>query len=230
MIFDPIYLLFTAPALLLSLWASFKTRSAFKKYSRVRVSTGMTGREAAARLLASGGISDVEIKPIRGQMTDHYNPLDKSLALSEPVYDQPSIAAVGVACHEAGHALQHATGYGPLKVRSMMAKPAGIGSQIGFYVMFLGLGLQSVGMFQIGAVLFSLFVVFTLVTLPVEFDASRRAKQLAVAQGIVSPQEREGIDRVLNAAALTYVAAAASSILTLLYFLMRAGLLGGNRE
>jgi len=230
MIFDPLYLVLMAPGLVLSLWASYKTRSAFKKYSRVRTASGITGREAAARMLAMNGIRDVEIKAVRGQLTDHYNPLDKSLALSQGVYDQPSIAAVGVACHEAGHALQHATGYAPLKLRSLLVKPAGFGSQIGFYVMFLGLALQSTGMFQIGAILFAAFVAFTLVTLPVEFDASNRAKRLAVEQGIVSPQEREGVDRVLNAAALTYVAAAASSILTLLYFLMRAGVLGGQRD
>jgi len=156
--------------------------------------------------------------------------LSKTLALSEPVYGHPTIAAVGVACHEAGHALQHAAGYAPLKVRSLLVKPAGFGSQLGFYVMFAGLAFQSAGMFQIGAILFSAFVLFTLVTLPVEFDASSRAKRLAVEQGILSPQELAGMSRVLDAAALTYVAAAASSILTLLYFLMRAGVLGSQRD
>ena len=230
MFFDPVYLAFMIPGLLLSLWASFKTQSAFRRYSQVRTARGVTGAQAAAMLLERAGLRDVEVKPTRGMLTDHYNPLTKTLALSEGVYSQPSIAAVGVACHEAGHALQHAEGYAPLKLRSLLVKPASFGSQIGFYVMFAGLLFQSAGMFQIGAILFSAFVVFTLITLPVEFDASNRAKRLAVEQGILAPQEREGMDRVLNAAALTYVAAAASSILTLLYFLMRAGVLGGQRD
>jgi len=230
MFFDPLYLALMIPGVLLSLWASYKTRSAFTRYSRVRTASGITGREAAARVLALGGIRDVQIKPVRGQLTDHYNPLDKTLALSQGVYDQPSIAAVGVACHEAGHALQHATGYAPLKVRSLLVKPASFGSQLGFYVMLFGLIFQWGGMFQIGAILFAAFVLFTLVTLPVEFDASNRAKRLAVEHGLLSPQEREGMARVLDAAALTYVAAAASSILTLLYFLIRAGVLGGSRD
>jgi hypothetical protein len=181
-------------------------------------------------MLALGGVRDVQIKPVRGQLTDHYNPLDRTLGLSQGVYDQPSIAAVGVACHEAGHALQHAAGYAPLKLRSLLVKPASFGSQLGFYVMFFGLAFQWGQMFQIGAILFAAFVAFTLITLPVEFDASNRAKRLAVEQGILSPREREGVDRVLDAAALTYVAAAASSVLTLLYFLMRAGVLGGQRD
>ena len=230
MFFDPLYLAFMIPGLLLSLWASFKTQSAFKRYSKVRTARGVTGAQAAAMLLERAGIRDVEVKPTGGTLTDHYNPLTKTLALSEGVYAQPSIAAVGVACHEAGHALQHAAGYAPLKLRSLLVKPASFGSQLGFYVMFGGLAFQSAGMFQIGAILFSAFVLFTLITLPVEFDASNRAKRLAVEQGILAPQEREGMDRVLNAAALTYVAAAASSILTLLYFLMRAGVLGSQRD
>jgi Zn-dependent membrane protease YugP len=230
MFFDPLYLAFMLPGLLLSLWASFKTQSAFKRYSQVRTARGVTGAQAAAMLLERAGIRDVQIEATRGNLTDHYNPLSKKLALSEGVYGQASIAAVGVACHEAGHALQHAAGYAPLKLRSLLVKPASFGSQLGFYVMFIGLAFQSAGMFQIGAVLFSAFVLFTLITLPVEFDASNRAKRLAVEQGILAPQERAGMDRVLNAAALTYVAAAASSILTLLYFLMRAGVLGSSQR
>lgn len=220
--FDPLYMLFLAPAMILSVWASAKTQGAFRQYSRVRTATGMTGREGAARMLAEGGITDVKILPVRGTLTDHYNPVNKTLRLSQPVYNQPTIAAVGVGCHEAGHALQHATGYGPLKLRSLLAKPAGFGSKLGFYAMMAGLVMQSTGLFQLGVILFCLFVAFTLITLPVEFDASRRAKKLAVEHGIVSQREREGIDKVLDAAALTYVAAAASSVLQLLYFLTRA--------
>jgi len=230
MMFDPMYFLFLAPALALSLWASFRTKSAFNKYSRVPVSTGMTGARAAQRLLDSAGISDVKVVPHQGMLTDHYNPITKTLALSEQVYNVPSIAAVGVACHEAGHAIQHATAYKPLWLRSLLVPSANIGSTLGYLVMTFGLIMGSLHLFMVGVVLFSCVLLFQVVTLPVEFDASARAKQLAVAHGIVLPQEREGMDRVLNAAALTYVAAAVSTLLTLLYFLMRAGLLGGRRD
>jgi hypothetical protein len=230
MMFDPTYFLFLAPALALSLWASFRTKSAFNKYSRVPVSTGMTGARAAQRLLDSAGITDVKVVPHQGMLTDHYNPITKTLALSEQVYGVPSIAAVGVACHEAGHAIQHATAYKPLWLRSLLVPSANIGSTLGYLVMTFGLIMGSLQLFMVGVVLFSCVLLFQVVTLPVEFDASARAKQLAVANGIVLPQEREGMDRVLNAAALTYVAAAVSTLLTLLYFLMRAGLFGGRRD
>lgn len=230
MMFDPMYFLFLAPALALSLWASFRTKSAFNKYSRVPVSTGMTGARAAQRMLDSAGITDVKVVPHQGMLTDHYNPITKTLALSEQVYGVPSIAAVGVACHEAGHAIQHATAYKPLWLRSLLVPSANIGSTLGYLVMTFGLIMGSLQLFMVGVVLFSCVLLFQVVTLPVEFDASARAKQLAVANGIVLPQEREGMDRVLNAAALTYVAAAVSTLLTLLYFLMRAGLLGGRRD
>ena len=228
MMFDPIYLLFIAPGLLFSLWASFRTKSAFNKYSKVRVATGLTGAQAAQRMLDGAGIRDVKIVPHQGMLSDHYNPVNKTLALSEGVYGQPSIAAVGVACHEAGHAIQHQVGYKALGIRSMLVPTANIGSTVGYMVMLFGLMLSSAKMVVVGAVLFSAVLLFQIVTLPVEFDASNRAKALAVSNGIVLPQEREGMDRVLNAAALTYVAAAVSSLLTLLYFLFRAGLLGGR--
>jgi len=228
--FDPTYFLFILPGLALSLWASFKTRSAFKKYSKVRAATGLTGAQAASRLLQSAGISDVEIVRTHGHLSDHYNPVTKKLALSEPVYDQPSVAALGVACHEAGHAIQHAQKYAPLWLRSVLVPTANIGSSIGYIVMIAGLVMGSLGLFYIGAGLFSMVLLFQVVTLPVEFDASSRAKTLAFANGIVLDSEREGMAKVLNAAALTYVAAAVSTLLTLLYFLMRAGVLGGSRD
>ncbi|HPK66798.1 MAG TPA: zinc metallopeptidase, partial [Thermoanaerobaculia bacterium] len=184
----------------------------------------------AARMLAGAGITDVKIVAHRGLLTDHYNPMTKTLALSEQVYGVPSIAAVGVACHEAGHAIQHATKYAPLALRSVLVPTANIGSTLGYLVMAFGLVLASTKMVIFGALLFSAVLLFQFVTLPVEFDASARAKKLAVANGLVLPQEREGMDRVLNAAALTYVAAAVSTLLTLLYFLFRAGLLGGRRD
>ncbi len=228
MIFDPMYFVFLAPGLLLSLWASFRVKSAFKKYSKVRSVTGMTGAQAAKRLLAYAGISDVQVVATRGRLSDHYNPVTKKLALSEPVYGSNSVAAIGIACHEAGHAIQHAKNYAPLWLRSTLVPMAGIGSKLGYIVMFLGLILGNMGMFMVGVVLFSAVVLFQLVTVPVEFDATARAKRLAVEQGLILQTERVGMDRVLNAAALTYVAAAVSSLLTLVYFLMRAGLLGGR--
>ena len=224
--FDPMYLLLVAlPTMVLSMGASAMTKSAFKKYSRQRASTGLTGAEAARRMLSRAGIRDVEVVATRGYLSDHYNPTNKTLALSEAVYSQPSVAAIGVACHEAGHAIQHARSYAPLWARSALVPVAGIGSNLGLWVMIIGLFLQSGGMVGLGALLFSAVVLFQLVTLPVEFDASARAKELAFQYGLVSQQERQGVSKVLNAAALTYVAAAASSILTLLYFLFRAGLL-----
>jgi Zn-dependent membrane protease YugP len=229
MIFDPLYLVFFIPPLLLSMWASFKTRSAFKKYSKVRAMTGLTGAQAAERLMQRAGISDVTVVPTRGYLSDHYNPMTKKLALSESVYGSPSIAAVGVACHEAGHAIQHAKGYKPLALRSLLVPTAKIGSQFGYWGMLIGLFMSSTGLVLAGAAVFSGVILFQLVTLPVEFDASARAKRLAVEYGVVSSQEREGVDRVLNAAALTYVAAAIASLAQLLYFLMRSGLLGGRR-
>jgi len=228
--FDPTYLLFIAPALLLSLWASFRTKAAFNKYSRVRAARGLTGAQAARVMLDGAGIHDVQILLTQGMLTDHYNPATKTLNLSEAVYASTSIAAVGVACHEAGHAIQHAEAYKPLWLRSALVPTANIGSSVGYLVMFFGLFLHAANMVLLGATLFSAVLLFQLVTLPVELDASARAKRLAFSNGIVLEQERVGMSRVLNAAALTYVAAALSTLMTLLYFLLRAGLLGGRRD
>jgi len=228
MIFDPIYFLFILPGVALSLWASFKTKSAFKKFSRQRTANGLTGAQAAQLMLDRAGITDVEVVQTQGYLSDHYNPTNKTLALSEPVYSQPSVAAVGVACHEAGHAIQHAKNYAPLWVRSALVPTVGIGSNLGMWGMLIGLMIGMNGLIVIGAILFSAVVIFQLVTLPVEFDASNRAKALAFQHGIVTQNERGGMSKVLNAAALTYVAAAISSLLTLLYFLFRAGIFGGR--
>ena len=230
MFFDPTYFIFILPGFLLSLWASFRVKRAFKKYSQVPSARGLSGAEAAREMLAQAGIDGVQIEEAHGFLSDHYNPLTKTLALSESVYQPRSIAAIGVATHEAGHALQHARHYAPLWLRSALVPTANIGSSIGYIVMTLGILFASANMVLVGAVLFSAVLLFQLVTLPVEFDASSRAKQLIVDYGIISPHEREGVDRVLNAAALTYVAAAVSTLLTLLYFLLRAGLLGGRRD
>lgn len=231
---DPIYFLFILPGMALSMWASFRVKSAFNKYSQVRTMRGMTGAQAAREMLDRAGLHNVQVGRAHGFLSDHYNPATRSLALSEAVYDSNSIAAVGVATHEAGHAIQHAKNYGPLWLRSVLVPTANIGSSLGYIVMAIGLFLaQSSGsffLFNIGLALFSCVLLFQVVTLPVEFDATARAKRLVVDYGIVSSHEREGMDKVLNAAALTYVAAAVSTLLTLLYFLMRAGVLGGRRD
>ena len=229
MIFDPMYFLFIVPGLALSLWASYRVKSTFNKYSQVSSRSGRTGAQAAQMLLDGAGITDVRIVRSQGMLSDHYNPITKTLALSEPVHDSTSIAAIGVATHEAGHAIQHARKYAPLWVRSALVPTANIGSSIGYFVMLGGLFMSSANMVLVGAILFSAVLAFQVVTLPVEFNASSRAKALVVEHGIVSSQERQGVDRVLNAAALTYVAAAVSTLLTLLYFLWRSGLIGGRR-
>lgn len=228
MFFDPLYLMFMIPGFLLSLWASARTKSAFSKYGKVRAR--MTGAQAARSMLNQAGLYDVKVNRAQGFLSDHYNPATRSLALSPDVHDRPSIAAVGVACHEAGHAIQHANSYAPLQLRSALVPMASIGSTLSWIVIFAGAVLASAGMIQLGIVLFSATVAFQLVTLPVEFDASKRAKELVVNYGILAPQERVGVDKVLNAAAWTYVAAAVTSILTLLYFLMRFGMLGGSDD
>lgn len=222
MFFDPLYLLFMIPGMLLAFWASYRTKKAFKKYSQVRTMSGMTGAEAAAMMLSRAGISDVKIVPTKGVLSDHYNPVTKTLALSEPVYGTNSIAAVGVACHEAGHAIQHATHYAALWARSALVPAANIGSKFGYWVALIGMVMGANNMILLGAALFSLLLVFQIVTLPVEFDASARAKKLAFEHGIVTAQERDGVATVLNAAALTYVAAAVTTLLTVIYFVLRA--------
>jgi len=228
-LFDINYLLMVlVPGLLISGGASLLVRSAFNRYSKVGSQKGYTGAEAAKVMLDHADIHDVRIVPSHGFLSDHYNPTSRELALSNQVYSSRSVAAIGVACHEAGHAIQHAKHYLPLGIRSALVPMAGIGSSIGYMVMVVGLFLGPT-IVMIGAFLFAGVLLFQLVTLPVEFDATARAKRLVVEAGIVYPEERVGIDRVLNAAALTYVAAVITTLLTLLYFLMRSGLLGGRR-
>jgi Zn-dependent membrane protease YugP len=228
--FDPLYLLVMIPGLALSLWASFRVKSTFKRYSEVRARSGMSGAEAAQELLRRKGIRGVRVEPVQGFLSDHYDPSDRTLRLSPDVYHGRSLAALGVAAHEAGHALQHAAGYAPLKFRSAVVKPAMIGSNVGMIVTFVGIAINIAGMVWIGIILFSAFVVFTLITLPVEFNASSRAVAGLQQTGIISVQEAEGAGAVLRAAALTYVAAAIAAVLQLLYLLWRAGLLGGRGD
>ena len=230
-------LMVVLPGMVISGIASWMVKSAFNKYSKVPSRRGITGARAAQMLLDRAGITDVQVVPTNGYLSDHYNPTNKTLALSEPVYNSSSVAALGVATHEAGHAIQHATSYGPLWLRSALVPTVGIGSNIGMYAMMGGAALLSGGnssfgtiIFLVGVAMFSCVLLFQLVTLPVEFNASSRARQLVVEAGIIDIDERKGVDRVLTAAAMTYVAAAVQTALTLIYFLMRSGLLGGNDD
>lgn len=230
MIFDPMYLLALLPGLLLSMWASHRVKSTYRRYSEVGARSGLTGAETAHELMRRAGIRDVRIEPVQGVLSDHYDPSHKVLRLSSDVYQGRSLSAIGVAAHEAGHALQHATGYAPLELRSLVVRPAMIGSNLGITIAGIGLLLQTTAMIWLGILLFSAFVVFTLITLPVEFNASSRALATLKDTGILVGPELDGASAVLNAAAMTYVASAASAIIQLLYFVWRAGLLGGRDE
>ena len=226
-LFDPTMILVYIGALL-SLWASSKVNSTFQRYSRVRSMTGMTGAEAAKRLLQSQGIYDVTVRPVRGQLTDHYDPRTKTVNLSESVYGSTSIAAVGVAAHECGHAIQHAHGYAPMSIRAALVPVVNIGSNLSIPLIFLGVLLSwNQTLIQLGIWAFALTVIFQLVTLPVEFNASHRAIVKVEEYGLLGSEEVSGGKKVLTAAALTYVAGAASSALQLLRLIL---LYGGNRR
>lgn len=231
MYFDPLYFLFVGPGLVLALIATFKVKSTFSHYSQIKAASGITGAEAARQMLSRSGITNVTIERANGFLSDHYDPTSRTLRLSDDVYDSISLSAIGVACHEAGHALQHASAYVWLGLRSALVPATQFGS-IGSYICFL-LGMfimHNPKMMMIGIILFSITVVFSIITLPVEWDASARAKKLMVSTGIVTFREQEDAARVLNAAFLTYVASAITALLTLLYYLYRAGLLGGRRN
>lgn len=228
MAFDPVYFLFVLPGMLLAMWAQVKVSSAYAAGSRLAAASGLTGAEAAAEVLRAAGVFGVRIEPIAGQLTDHYDPRAKVLRLSEGVYGSRSLAALGIAAHEAGHAIQDASGDKALVVRNMIVPAANFGSSIFFVVILAGLLLHMMQLILLGIILFSLNVVFQLVNLPVEYDASRRARQALLSAGLVSPAEDETVKRVLGAAAWTYVAATITSILTLFYYLFRFGLLGGR--
>lgn len=225
--FNPLYLLFALPGLLLGLYAQARVKSAFAQYERVRSATGITGAQAARRILDNSGLHMVAVERVNGFLSDHYDPRQKVLRLSPQVYDTPSLAAVGVAAHEAGHALQDQQHYAPLQLRSALVPSVQIGGWVGPLIFFIGLSLNTT-LAWIGLILFALTALFALITLPVEFDASRRAKQLLVSQGILAPQEIQGVNRVLDAAALTYVAAAIQAIMTLAYYAFM--LLGRRRD
>ncbi|MDD4103306.1 MAG: zinc metallopeptidase [Kiritimatiellae bacterium] len=230
MFFDPLYIMMLLPAIILAGIASLLVKTTFNRYSRVRAYSGMTGAQAAERMMRANGVFDVAVEETNGFLSDHYDPAHKVLRLSPDVYRSNSLAAIGVACHEAGHALQHATQYAPLTLRSMLVPVTGFSSSFAFYVFFAGMFFRMQPLLYAGCIMFAAAFVFALVTLPVEWDASARAKQHMVVSGIVSPGQEAEAGRVLNAAFLTYVAAAVSSLLTLLYYLMRAGIIGGRRR
>ena len=221
MLFDPVYIMVMLPALVLAGVAQLMVKSAFAKFSKVASSSGLTGAQAAARMLQGSGVFDVAVEPVQGFLSDHYDPSRKALRLSPEVYQSNSLAAVGIACHEAGHALQHAEGYAPLMLRTVLVPVTQLSSNLAVYVFLAGILFQFEILMLVGCAMFAVAFVFSVVTLPVEWDASARAKQHMVMAGVVSPMQERDAGRVLNAAFLTYVAGAVASLMTLLYFLMR---------
>ena len=223
-----LYFLISIPALLLGLYAQSKVRSAFNKYSKIHISNGMTGAEVARKVLDMKNLQNVRIEQVRGTLSDHYDPRKKVLRLSQSVYGTPSIAAAGVAAHEAGHAIQHSEKYGPLSLRSLMVPSVRLGSWLGPIIFMGGLLLAMDNLAIIGLVLFAATSLFAIVTIPVETDASKRAKIILSSSGIVQGNELNGVSAVLDAAALTYVAGAVQALTTLLYYMML--FFGGRRR
>ena len=228
MFFDPYWFLFSLPALVLMLWAQAKTRGAYAKYSEIRNMHGIPGWQVARQILDSNGLRDVEIEEVPGELSDHYDPTTRVLRLSAGVARVPSVAAMGIAAHEVGHAIQHATGYVPLKARAGLVPVVNFGSTIGYLAIVGGFLLQASGLVWVGIFLFSFGALFALITLPVEFDASNRAMAALQANGLVTQVEYEGARSVLNAAAWTYVAGFLQAFSQLLYFVFVA--LGMSRR
>lgn len=222
MYFDEYYLILVAPAILLSLWAQIMVKSTFAKYSRIRCTRNITGQAAAAFLLRANNIRDVRIEPVRGSLTDHYSPSAKVLRLSQPVFNKNSIAAVGVAAHETGHAIQHARSWGPLVLRSTLVPVANIGSSFGPWLAVAGIFFSLPILINIGIILFGGSVLFYLVTLPVEFNASARAIAILQASRVLSPAEIKGVKKVLSAAAMTYVASALTALMSFVRLILQA--------
>lgn len=232
--FDPVYFMIIGPFLLLSIWASFRVKSAFNKWSQYANSQRLTGAQVARMLLDREGLHNVKVERVAGSLSDHYDPTNRTLRLSDDVYSSTSIAAAGVAAHEAGHAIQHKVNYPLLGFRSAIVPLAGFGSNVswiligvGFLMMMLSGGLGKLVALA-GVALFGITVVFQLVTVPVELDASSRAKKILPELGVGSVQEQNAVGEVLNAAAWTYVAAAATALATLFYFLLRLGVLSSD--
>jgi len=226
--FDPTYLIFMIPAFILMGLTSWYVRHAYTKWSRVRAGSGLTGHQAAQRLISTGNIYGLEIQGVAGELTDHYDPRNKTLFLSSGVANSPSVASVAIAAHELGHALQDAEEYFPLRFRSALVPVVNIGSNLGWILIMVGLVLRFTELAWLGILVFAGGALFALATLPVEFNASARAKQLLVQTGIIqSDEEMRGVNAVLNAAALTYVAGLITAILQLLYYVF---LVGGRRR
>jgi len=230
-----LYIIFLLPGLLFSLWAQSRVKGAYSKYSQIRNDKSVTGQQAARAVLDANGLYDVPIVAIPGELTDHYDPRKRVLRLSESVYGRPSIAAIGVAAHEAGHAIQHSKGYAPLKARTTIVPAVQIGSKLGFLLVFVGLMIQVSGLAWFGVALFALTTIFAFITLPVEFDASKRAKAALVQVGLVDGgvkggSESQGVSAVLDAAAWTYVAGFATSLLSLLYYITLVSGSSGRRR
>jgi Zn-dependent membrane protease YugP len=230
MFFDPLYLLMIAPAIILAAWAQWKVHAAYAEASQVAPSSGATGAEAAAVILRHSGVEGVEVEEAEGFLSDHYDPRAKVLRLSPDVYRGRSLAALGIAAHEAGHALQDAARYPLLALRNGIVPLAALGGNLSWILLMMGFFMHSFNMILAGIAAFSLTVIFQLINLPVEFDASSRAKKLLVHIGLIRADESPAVSKVLSAAAMTYVAATLMSALQLLYFLMRAGLIGGGRS
>ncbi|QMV43874.1 zinc metallopeptidase [Cohnella cholangitidis] len=207
-------------AFVLSLWAQFRVKSTFNRWSDVRCASGLTGYEAARRMLDRNGLHDVPIEPVPGKLSDHYDPVSRIVRLSEPVYYESSISAVSVACHEVGHAIQHQNSYPMLVMRHKMFPVVRLSSGIAPFLLIAGFLFHSMNLIGIGIIFFAAAVAFQLVTLPVEFNASSRARDLMIAEGFITQEEERGVAKVLNAAALTYVAAALIALLELLKYIM----------
>jgi uncharacterized protein len=228
--YDWMYFVFLAPGILLALWAQYRVKSAYAEASRIPSQSGYTGASAAQAVMHQAGVEGVEIEPVEGFLSDHYVPGQKVLRLSHDVYAGRSLAALGIAAHESGHAIQDSRHYPLLVVRNLLVPLASFGSGISWILILAGFLLAWSDLILIGIVAFSLVVVFQVVNLPVEFDASRRARIALVDGGLVTPEEDVEVGKVLHAAALTYVAGTLTSVLTLLYYLYRSGLLGGRRS
>ncbi|MCX7923085.1 MAG: zinc metallopeptidase [Clostridia bacterium] len=220
MIISYSYMLLVIPALIFSIYAQFKVKGTFDKYSRYSTYRGLTGAEAARQILYNNGLYDVAVEPVAGSLTDHYDPKKRVVRLSETVYSSTSVAAIGVAAHETGHAIQHQVGYAPLNLRSNLVPVASIGSMAGPYMAIFGLIFQMSWLAQLGIILFTVAVAFYLVTLPVEFNASKRAVAVLESRGILSASELVPTKKVLNAAAMTYVASALTAMANLIHLVL----------
>jgi uncharacterized protein len=220
MFFDPVFLLFMIPGVILMLWAQSRVKSNYGRFSKVRNHQGLTGAQAARRILDANGLRDVQVEQVPGELSDHYDPRSRVLRLSQGVYGQPSVAAIGIAAHEAGHAIQHAQHYAPLQLRTSIVPAVSIGSNLGIFVLLAGMLLSLTPLAWLGVAMFGLGTFFALVTLPVEFDATRRAKAALSSMGMVTVEDGQGVSKVLDSAAWTYIAGFASALLTLLYYVM----------